>query len=89
MPYGGKIKFVGPLVKTDGMKAVWESEASYVQVVHEFMAKRRENDLTCPLPFHRGSRPKSNSCELEVVVAEQFLSQAPFAGRMRSRPEQF
>ena len=71
MPYGGKIKSMGPLVKTDGMKAVWESERSYVQVVHEFMAKRRQNGLTrCPLPFHRGSRPKSNSCSLDMVVAE-------------------
>jgi hypothetical protein len=36
MTYGSKIKSVGPLVKTDGMKAVRKSESSHIQVVHEF-----------------------------------------------------
>ena len=90
MTHGSKIKSVGPLVKTDGMKAVRKSERSHIQVVHEFMAKRRQYRLTrCPLPFHWGPRPKSNFCNLDLVVAEQFIGQAPFVSRMRTRPEQF
>src|SRR4249920_94373 len=90
MTYGSKIKSVGPLVKTDGMKAVRKSEISHIQVVHEFMAKRRQYRLTrCPLPFHWGPRPKSNFCNLDLVVAEEFIRQAPFVSRMRTRPEQF
>src|SRR4030095_10425422 len=90
MPYGSKIKSVSPLVKTDGMKAVRKSERSHIQVVHEFMAKRRQYRLTrCPLPFHWGPHPKSNFCSLDLVVAEEFIGQAPFVSRMRTRPEKF
>src|SRR5215510_2591073 len=89
MPDGSKIKSVGPLVKTDGMKAVRKSERSHIQVVHEFMAKRRQYRLTrCPLPFHWGPHPKSNFCRLDLVVAEEFIGQAPFVSRMRTRAEQ-
>src|SRR5262245_3947777 len=89
LPDGSKIKSVGPLVKTDGMKAAWKSERSHIQVVHEFMAKRRQYRLTrCPLLFHWGPGPKSNFCNLDVVVAEEFIGQAPFASRMRTRAEQ-
>jgi hypothetical protein len=87
---GGKIKSVGPLVKTNGMKAVRKAERDYIQVVHEFMAKRGQYGLArCPLLFHRGSSPKSYFCTLEIVVTEEFISQVPFVGRMRPRPEQF
>jgi hypothetical protein len=90
MPYGSKIKSMGPLVKTDGVKAVWKFETSQIQMVHEFMAKRRQYRLTrCPLPFHWGSRPKSNFCTLDLVVAEEFMGQTPFVSRMRTGPKQF
>ena len=90
LPYRGKIKLVGPLVKTDGMKAIWKSERSHIQVVHEFMAKRRQYRLTrSPLPFHGGPSPKSNFCHPDLVVAEEFIRQASFVSRMRTRAEQF
>jgi hypothetical protein len=89
LPYGGKIKSVGPLIKTDGVEAVWKSERDYIQVVHEFMAKRGQDRLArSPLLFHRGSRPESNFCKLDMVVAKEFMGQAPLSGRMRPRPEQ-
>ena len=90
MPYGSKIKSVAPLVKTDGMKAVRKSEQSHIQVVHEFMAKRRQYRLTrCPLPFHWGPRPKSNFCHLDLVVAEEFIGQAPFVSECGRGPSNF
>ena len=45
--------------KTDGMKTVWKSERGYIQVVHEFMAKRGQYGLTRRHCFFIGVRVQS------------------------------